>query len=250
MNADSNKPLYLQVEAAIRNAILTKKYTPGEKLPTEVELSELYQVSKITIRKAMEKLSNDGLVQRVQGKGTFVSYRKDKVTLNETQGFNKSLSSRGHTAKHKILNASYLVATPEIAEKLRLDTKAAVIYIERLIWEDDIPVGIDRLYVAEQRFPDIITKLTPDKSLYQILENDYHITSDRSVLEINGTIADNDTAKLLECSVGDPLFYVEKISYDSEGRPIHFSATTIRCDSVTYVVTLHNNDRIDERHNA
>lgn len=248
MNADSNKPLYLQVEAAIRNAILTKKYNPGEKLPTEVELSDLYQVSKITIRKAMEKLSNDGLVQRVQGKGTFVSYRKDKVTLNQIQGFDKSLASRGHTSKHKILNASYLSASEEIAEKLHLSANAPVIYIERLIWEDDIPIGIDRLYVAEQRFPDIITKLTPDTSLYQILEQDYHITSDHSILEINGTVADNETASLLECSVGDPLFYIEKISYEENNTPIHFSMTTVRCDSITYVVTLHKNDRIDEKH--
>lgn len=249
MNAESNKPLYLQVEAAIRNAIITKKYSPGQKLPTEVELSELYEVSKITIRKAMEKLSNDGLVQRVQGKGTFVSYRKDKVTLDQTKGFNDSLASRGHTAKHKILNASYLKANEEIAQKLDLATGAPVIYIERLIWEDDIPVGIDCLYVSEKKFPDFITKLTPDKSLYQILENDYHIIVDKSMLEINGTIVDNERATLLECSVGDPLFFIEKISYTENGTPIHYSATTVRCDRITYVVTINKNIQMNEKIN-
>ena len=106
MNIESNKPLYLQVEADIRNSILQKKYRSGQKLPTENELSEQYNVSKITIRKAMSNLAKDGLVQKVQGKGTFISYKKDKVLLNRSRGFQDSLNDYGHSSKHKILNIS------------------------------------------------------------------------------------------------------------------------------------------------
>ena len=103
MNSKSAKPLYLQIDAAIRNDIQTHIYKAGDKLPTEVELSQKYNVSKITIRKAMDKLSQDGMVQKVQGKGTFVLPRKDKVNLSESKGFADSLSSMGHSAKQNVL---------------------------------------------------------------------------------------------------------------------------------------------------
>ena len=70
MIMDSSKPLYLQVEADIKNRILSKQYMPGDKLPTENELSDQYNVSKITIRKAIQNLSDEGYVNKVQGKGT------------------------------------------------------------------------------------------------------------------------------------------------------------------------------------
>ena len=67
MIMDSSKPLYLQVEADIKNRILSKQYMPGDKLPTENELSDQYNVSKITIRKAIQNLSDEGYVNKVQG---------------------------------------------------------------------------------------------------------------------------------------------------------------------------------------
>lgn len=75
MNLDSSKPLYRQVETDIKSKIVSKVYVAGEKMPTENELSEQYNVSKITIRKAIQTLSDEGYVKKVQGKGTFITYR-------------------------------------------------------------------------------------------------------------------------------------------------------------------------------
>ena len=99
MIMDSSKPLYLQVEADIKNRILSKQYMPGDKLPTENELSDQYNVSKITIRKAIQNLSDEGYVNKVQGKGTFINFKKDKLYLNKTSGFKESLSSLGHASR-------------------------------------------------------------------------------------------------------------------------------------------------------
>lgn len=249
MNFKSNKPLYLQVESDIRNAIALKKYKPGEKLPTETELSNQYQVSKITIRKAMEKLSNDGLVQKVQGKGTFISYQKEKFHLNKTMGFNDSLSDRGHIVSRKILQASFFNADKNISDKLQVPENSNIIYLERLMVEDSVPFGIDRVYMSEELFPDFITKLKSDKSLYQILQDDYGIAPATSTLEINGIVATNNLADLLKCNIGDPLFHIEKTGYQASGVPIHYSVTTLRCDRATYVVTINDMTSMDERIN-
>ena len=79
MIMDSSKPLYLQVKADIKNRILSKQYMPGDKLPTENELSDQYNVSKITIRKAIQNLSDEGYVNKVQGKGTFNQFQEGQA---------------------------------------------------------------------------------------------------------------------------------------------------------------------------
>ena len=229
MIMDSSKPLYLQVKADIKNRILSKQYMPGDKLPTENELSDQYNVSKITIRKAIQNLSDEGYVNKVQGKGTFINFKKDKLYLNKTSGFKESLSSLGHASRHDIIQASFLNADEDIAEKLM------------------IPMGTKVVYIEDARFPDFITTLSKDRSFYQVMDECYHIRPNHSVLEIDGKAAQSHSADTLKCNVGDPLFSIHKISYDQDGKPIHYSLTTVRCDRVTYVVPTNDSTVMDEK---
>ena len=247
MNSKSVKPLYQQIEASIRSDIQTHIYKAGDKLPTETELSAKYNVSKITIRKAMEKLSHNGLMQKVQGKGTFVCPQKDKIALSETRGFNDSLSSHGHTSRHKVLEIKKIQSDDRVSEALSLCEGSPVIYVERLIWADNKPIGLDTIYVSEAAFPDFIQKAASEKPLYHILKEDYGLEVAEATLEINGILADSSKASLLKCLVGDPLFYVEKTAYNSDGTPIHFSSTYVRCDSVTYVVRTNQFLHMEEK---
>ena len=247
MNSKSAKPLYLQIDAAIRSDIQTHIYKVGDKLPTEVELSEKYKVSKITIRKAMEKLSQDGLVQKVQGKGTFVLPQKDKVVISESKGFADSLSSMGHTHGQKVLAVKNIPADSFLASHLGIEEGNAVLSVERVMWADARPIGIDRIFVSEARFPDFIQKAVSEKPLYHILKEDYNINIDSATMELNGILADDTNAALLQCVIGDPLFYIEKTAYDPEGIPIHFSSTTVRCESITHVVKTNHHLSMEER---
>ncbi len=247
MRLESNKPLYLQLEASIKHDIYSKKYKPGEKLPTEVELSKIYGVSKITVRKAMENLTKDSLVERIRGKGTFVSQKKEKIHLGENSGFNDSFVSKGHSTKYKILSAKYIKADSLLSEKLQISLNSPIIYIERLIWEDLAPVGIDKLYVSEHLYPDIITKLSVDRSLYQTLKEEYNINIQNSILEINGIVASIENSELLRCAIGDPLFQVEKVSYQASGIPIHYSSSIVRCDRISYVISINDYVCVNEK---
>ena len=174
MNLKSNKPLYLQVESDIRNAITLKKYKPGEKLPTETELSNQYQVSKITIRKPMEKLSDDGLVQKVQGKGTFISYQKEKYHLNKTRGFNDTLSGYGPIASRRILQEDYaivpatstleingIIATNNLADLLKCNIGDPLFHIEKTGYQaSGVPIHYS------------VTTLRCDRATYVVTIND------------------------------------------------------------------------------
>ncbi len=242
MNAKSNKPLYLQVEAAIRNDIQQKKYLPGEQLPTEEEMCNLYSVSKITIRKAFKLLTENGLVERQRGRGTFVKPKKETLAIGNDKGFNSSLSSRGHKVENNILHARRIKADKFLSEKLHIKINDSVINIKRLMLEDNIPLGIDNFYVEDAKYPEILDNISSTKSLYQLLSDKYQVENYQSELTFNGIIATQETAELLQCLTGDPLFVVEKISFNSEGQVIHYSSSTIRCDRVTYVIKTGPND--------
>ena len=103
-------------------------------------------------------------------------------------------------------------------------------------------MAIDKIYIEDEKFPGFITKLSKDRSFYTILEKDYNIQPKRAIYEIDGIIAQNQHADLLKCNIGDPLFSINKISYDFEDKPIHYSSTTVRCDRATYVVHTDNSN--------
>ena len=120
-------------------------------------------------------------------------------------------------------------------------------YLERLVWEDNEPMAIDKIYIEDEKFPGFITKLSKDRSFYTILEKDYNIQPKHAVLEIDGIIAQNQHADLLKCNIGDPLFSINKISYDFEDKPIHYSSTIVRCDRATYVVHTDNSNMMNTK---
>lgn len=167
--------------------------------------------------------------------------------LSKTRGFKDSLSIHGHTSRHDIIQASFLDADEDIAEKLMVPLGTKVVYIERLVWEDDEPIAVDKIYIEDARFPDFITTLSKDRSFYQVMDECYHIRPKHSVLEINGKAAQSHSADILKCNVGDPLFSIHKISYDQDDKPIHYSLTTVRCDRVTYVVFMDDSTVLEEK---
>ena len=81
----------------------------------------------------------------------------------------------------------------------------------------------------------------------KILQENYGVTPTKSVLEINGIIATKELSELLQCSMGDPLFHIEKIGYQKNEQPIHYSITTVRCDRVSYIVSTDSTTVMDEK---
>ena len=135
----------------------------------------------------------------------------------------------------------------KLVQKLMIPMGTKVVYIERLVWQDNEPIAIDKIYIEDARFPDFITTLSKDRSFYQVMDECYHIRPNHSVLEIDGKAAQSHSADTLKCNVGDPLFSIHKISYDQDGKPIHYSLTTVRCDRVTYVVSTNDSTVMDEK---
>lgn len=241
LKIDSSKPLYYQLEKCIQDDISKGKYHPGEKMPTEEELGKFYDISRITVRRALQNLCDKGLLERKRGKGTFVTYNKRALEVTKGYGFKSELGKLGHVAGHVVVEKKYLNADNKTAEKLQIKEGDLIVFVKRILCDNGTPFAIDEITYSSDKFPLVMDLLSNDVSFYDILTEKSNVIFDRSVLELNVILADYSLSSLLHCTVGEPLFDVNKIAFDDKGDPIHISRSFVMSDRVTYVVDTNRN---------
>lgn len=219
------KPVYLQVYSYLRKAIEDNQYKVGELLPPEPELEKKYNVSRITVRKAMNLLANDGYVFVKQGFGTIVTFPSMQKPSYVTS-FTESLREAGYTPSVKGIHLSYVIPDSEIREIMGVDTLKEFVCMQRLVLADNAPIGIMTNYILSDLVPGI-EKLDLDFiSLYFFLEQNYNISINASRDYITARTADFAQATALEVPVGTPLIYLKRISF-SNGHPVLFDVAYI-----------------------
>ena len=221
LNADHQEPLYRQLKKAIQAAILNDTYQQGEKIPTEPELSEQYNVSRITVRKAVEELVKEGYLVKQQGKGTFVSLPKIDRKIEHVMGFTAACQANGFTSHSEVTKTEVIKGDADLRKALQLEKDEKVLYIQRKRFAGDNPLMLENNYYPYNRYSFLVDE-TLVGSLYDLLREKYEIfpnQSGKTTLEI--ALADEEQAQLLETSIGKPLFYMNAVIYDQHGRPVH-----------------------------
>lgn len=221
LNADHQEPLYRQLKKAIQAAILNDTYQQGEKIPTEPELSEQYNVSRITVRKAVEELVKEGYLIKQQGKGTFVSLPKIDRKIEHVMGFTAACQANGFTSHSEVTKTEVMKGDADLRKALQLEKDEKVLYIQRKRFAGDSPLMLENNYYPFNRYSFLLDE-TLDGSLYDLLREKYEIfpnQSGKTTLEI--ALADEEQARLLETSIGKPLFYMNAVIYDQHGHPVH-----------------------------
>jgi len=226
LNKESSVPLYQQLMEVIQNQILNGELKENDRIPTEIELSREYDVSRITVRKAVELLVEEEILVKRQGIGTFVSQKKLCRNINGFMGFTQSCLAEGNTAGAQLVSAELAEATMVDAEELK---------IVRVRTCDGIPVMLE-----ENHFPARFAYLLGHDltgSIYQILAE-------------NGTIMDNGIKRIGICQANEiehkhlgvdldkPLLYVKDVSYDREGNPVHNCKSVINPDRYKMTVMV------------
>lgn len=235
---DSPQPLYLQIKEVLKQRILDGLYQPHQKLASENELMAAFGVSRITVRQALRDLHNEGLVFSAQGKGTFVSKPKATQSLESLQGFEESMQAAGFAASSKLLSAAPRRPSKDVAAALRLGRKDDVVEIKRVRYVNREPVSIDVSY-----FPaDIGARLIGRdlaRDLFPMLENELGVPLGHADVKIGAAAPDADTQKHLKIGAADPLLKVERLTYDTAGRPVDFEYLLIRGDAYQYQFRIH-----------
>lgn len=220
LDAEAQVPLYKQLEEIIKNKISSGEYKENEKIPPEPELTEVYSVSRITVRKAIQELVKEGYLIKKQGKGTFVNQHKVFRKIEYVIGFSESCRANGFTPSNQLLERKIIPATAELAKKLQINVGDDVIYTKRKRMADGTPILLENNYFDKQRFESLLTAdLTG--SLYQLLaeEDILAINPGETILEL--AIADDQLAKVMEVGIGTPFFYVNTLINEQNHQPIH-----------------------------
>ena len=214
----SKVPLYIQMYNLLRIDIENGVYSPGERLPSEVELEAKYNTSRITIRKAISLLANDGYVSVRQGLGTIVA-SPTMYNTNFVTSLTEQLREAGYVPSARDIHVSREYAPPEIADAMGIECSREMICVQRVELADGSPVGILTNYILPEVVPDFDKKEYHFTSLYRFLEEQYNIRIDTSRDFISARTADLAQATTLNIPVGSPLIYVIRISF-AEGVPI------------------------------
>lgn len=231
--------LYQTVENDILKKIVSGELPSGSQIPTETELCKQYNVSRITVRRAVQNLIEQNLLYRLRGKGTFVNPSKLTLKRGTSTIFNLSSDPQyGDKTRKSILETGSVDADAHIAQELQIENGTPVQRIARLVLIDNAPCAIDTVYATQQSLPGLLGLLTDDVSLFNLIVNHYGLTTDIEKLKITAGIAGLQEANLLGYIVGAPVSVVEHITYSPDGIPLHYSKTVWRADASSFEFSI------------
>ena len=236
---DSPIPYYVQVKAALQARIERGDWQPGDQLPGEPQLCEMYDVSRTVIRQALREMAYDGLILRRKGKGTFVAEPIIVEGLfQKLTGFFHDMVERGRSPATTVLRQEVIPASCRVAAYLNLEPDTPVLLIDRLRFADNEPVVLVTTYLSYALCPDILHADLASQSLYALLEEQYGLVIARGRRTIAAVPANEREARLLDVTVGDPTMLLDSVSYLEDGTPVEYYHALHRGDRSRFEVEL------------
>ena len=235
-------PLYFQLEQIIKSKILTGGFSPGEKIPTETELCDAYQVSKITVRQAVLNLVNEGLLVRKQGKGTFTREEGGKSKSASTFKFSGNINNfinDGLKMNEVIpIGITRKSSSSKVSKLLNIDEGKEVVEIRRTRNFNRIPVSYIKNYLPLEIGKQIKKEDLLTKSMLQILRDKLKIRVTDGIQYIEAIVADYDVSSALSVNLFSPVLYTELIIYTKDKKPVEFAQHFFRPDQFRYTIEL------------
>lgn len=227
---------YLSIYDELKKEIIEGRYAIGDSFPTEPILQERFNVSRITIRHAVQMLVDEGYLQRMHGVGTIVISQKESLQLQDLVSFSKENDDK--TVQSTLLSFnSYISANPYVCSKLDLSKGSFVSCHEKLRWVDGKVIGFQRVYCPTSLSLTKEEVSASNVSLYQVFsEKGYHVTKANETIE--SVTADSKISEHLKIPKGSPLLYVQRTTSDQVGRLVEFAEFFYRGDRYQYHVEL------------
>lgn len=236
LSASTTGPLYLRLKALIQNAIREGSLNANDALPSEREIASMLDISRVTVRRALAELVEDGVLTQKRGSGTFVGRGGQRVEqrLSRLTSFTEDMVARGLTPSVRWLQKAIAAPSPEEAMVLGLATGERIVRLRRLRLANDKPMALEQAVVPTRLFaaPDAI-----GSSLYAALEA-AGVRPVRALQRLSAESLNAEDSAILSVASGSPALYVERISYLADGRPVEFTKCHYRGDAYDFVVEL------------
>ena len=243
MSEEINKPLYSRIQEYIAELILSGKLAPDTKIQSERDFSEELGVSRMTVRRALTELVNEGLLERKHGSGTYVA--KPKVTYESLELVNyvQALRSRNIAAASQLLEFDEIVASRRLAETLNIEIGNPIYRIAILRFANRVPVILERDFIPCTLCPKLEEWDLEKSTVYDLLTDIYHINPGRSSQTVEAVVAAEPVTQQLRVSEGFPLLMLSRVIYGKELQtPIIFSQDLLRSD----YARIHTDAQIEE----
>ncbi len=241
MKNDYSKPLYIQLQNNIRGKITSGEYPVGSAIPSERFMSEQYGINRMTVRKSIKYLVEEGLLKRIQGKGTIVVANQAKVALGTSSlpSLSAGIVMEGMIPERKVLSIKVVSVDSDILEKFT-PYKGKFVEIVRLLYANHIPYAYQKSYIPNDRFSDAIDYNFSQQSLYDYMDKKDlkpHLFTSRIFVENNQV----EAAKYLEMDAERCMFYIIYIGKTQNDTVIEYTKSWHKPDYSSYKISKYRN---------
>ncbi len=238
MNNKKSRPLYFVIKEDIKEKIFSSQYKAGDVLPTESSLCEEYQSSRVTIRRAINELINENILERGFGMTARVKSTPVPRSLNHLGGLHEELTQAGIMCFSYILNAEIIKADNNLAQKLHLAVDNDLYKIERLRYANSSPLCYQKIFLPVALCPDLDEKKLAKVSLYETIEKDYGLKISYAKQTIHACMSNYKIAALLELNDLTCMLKVNRTTYLDTNECIEYSESYYVSDRYELSMTL------------
>ncbi|WP_269531500.1 GntR family transcriptional regulator [Chitinimonas sp. BJYL2] len=241
-----------QRRSELRQALLAllQRQTAGSRLPSERELSERFGVARETLRRMLDELEEEGVVQRKHGAGTFLAGQTQAKPF-QLISFSEDMRERGLSPSSKLLGTQLIAAGAKLAQTLKLSPGAQLHEIRRLRLANDQPMALETVYLVRDRLPGFDPGVIASGSLYSHLEKDCGVMLVSARQQMQATVLSEDEARLLDVAPFSPSLLIERVVTTGNGDIVEYGKSLYRADRYCFEIEvlrpgLHAEPRADE----
>ncbi len=232
-SARDNSPLYLQLARKLGDAVREGKYQAHEALPSERLLSEALGVSRVTARKAIDQLVEQGLILRKRGSGNYIAPHLEQP-LSKLSSFSEELTRRGYRPSSRWLQRAITKALPDEQSRLGISSSVRVARLKRLRLADDVVMAYEESILPQTVLP---TPEEVENSLYEYLMKTQQAPV-RALQHIRALNADVKLAELLGVAIGQAVLFITRVGYSASGQAVELTHSYCRNDYYDFVAEM------------
>ncbi|MHC9002638.1 GntR family transcriptional regulator [Enterobacter adelaidei] len=230
-----NKPMYRQIADALREQINAGELKPGDALPTESSLQEAFSVSRVTVRQALKLLTEEHIIESIQGSGSYVKEERVNYDIYQLTGFYEKLADRNVDTHSDVKTFEVIKADEKLAEKLNIRPDDNVWHIKRVRFIKQKPVNLEETWMPLAMFDDL-TWAVMENSKYHYIEQIKKMVIDRSEQELVPIMPSQEAIAALALDPAKPI--LEKVSrgFLKDGRVFEFSRNVFNTDDYKFTL--------------